>query len=82
MDGGMAVIAEREILELDGGGAHDHQSRAQPTAPHSSSMMQRIQPRRPSALWPNRVEESRRSAIPNLANGSVLHIERICYGIT
>ena len=72
MDRGMAVIAEREIVETDGGGAHDHQSSAQPTAAHSSSMMQRIQARRPSALCPSSVADSRRSANPILANGDAL----------
>ena len=68
MDRGMAVIAEGEIIEADGGGAHDHQSRAQPTAAHSASMMQRIPARRPSALCPNSVGESLRSMKPDLAN--------------
>jgi hypothetical protein len=72
MDGGMAVVAEREIIEPDGGGAHDHQSSAQPTAAHSSSMMQRIQANRPSALAPSSVADSRRSTKPILAKGGIL----------
>src|SRR5262249_53078534 len=88
MDRRMAVIAQREIIEPDGSSAHDHQSRAQPTAAHSSSMMHAIQTRRPSALCPNRVALSLRSANSILAAGTislvccVIRAVLMCYGIT
>jgi hypothetical protein len=72
MDRGMAIIAEREIVEMDGSGVHDHQSNAQPTAAHSSSKVQRIQPRRPSAPRPSNVGDLRRSMSPSLAKGIAL----------
>src|SRR5262249_62373791 len=88
MDGRMAIIPQREIVDLDGSSAHDHQSRAQPTAAHSSSMMHAIQTKRPSALCPNRVALSLRSANSILAAGTislvccVIRAVLMCYGIT